>query len=67
MFHYTIICALLSRDLHVLNCPTVIPHICLFSKPANCKDLQSLDSPSTNLTNQNMLTNTTSAATEFWK
>ncbi|XP_041804960.1 sodium- and chloride-dependent betaine transporter-like [Chelmon rostratus] len=34
---------------------------------ANCLGLQILDSPSTNLTNQSMLKNTTSAATEFWE
>ncbi|XP_042353419.1 sodium- and chloride-dependent GABA transporter 3-like [Plectropomus leopardus] len=34
---------------------------------ANCMDLQILDSPSKNWTNQTMLTNTTSAATEFWE
>uniref|UniRef100_A0A0F8AKI6 Sodium-and chloride-dependent betaine transporter n=1 Tax=Larimichthys crocea TaxID=215358 RepID=A0A0F8AKI6_LARCR len=34
---------------------------------ANCTSLQILDSPTTNQTNQTMLTNTTSAATEFWE
>ncbi|XP_027146748.1 sodium- and chloride-dependent GABA transporter 3-like [Larimichthys crocea] len=34
---------------------------------ANCTSLQILDSPSTNWTNQTRLTNTTSAATEFWE
>ncbi|XP_070774797.1 sodium- and chloride-dependent GABA transporter 3-like [Enoplosus armatus] len=34
---------------------------------ANCVGLQMLDSASTNVTNQTMLSNTTSAATEFWE
>ncbi|XP_070830096.1 sodium- and chloride-dependent betaine transporter-like [Chaetodon trifascialis] len=34
---------------------------------ANCLDLQILDSPLTNLTNQSTLRNTTSAAAEFWE
>ncbi|XP_070701058.1 sodium- and chloride-dependent betaine transporter-like [Pempheris klunzingeri] len=33
----------------------------------NCVGLQIWDSPSTNLTNQTVLKNTTSAATEFWE
>ncbi|XP_033506574.1 sodium- and chloride-dependent betaine transporter-like isoform X1 [Epinephelus lanceolatus] len=34
---------------------------------ANCMDPQILDSPSINLTNRTVLTNTTFAATEFWE